>query len=43
VKWGAMQQGLRIVILALAVVLAGLVAQPARAEAPPLPTSMAHA
>jgi lysophospholipase L1-like esterase len=36
-----MQRGLRIVISALAVVLAGLVAQPARAEAPPLPTSMA--
>jgi hypothetical protein len=31
----------RIGIVTLAVVLAGLVAQPAQAEAPPLPTSMA--
>jgi hypothetical protein len=31
----------RIVVLALVVILAGLVAQPARAEAPPLPASMA--
>jgi lysophospholipase L1-like esterase len=31
----------RIVVLALVVILVGLVAQPARAEAPPLPASMA--
>jgi hypothetical protein len=36
-----MYRAARIGIMALVVILAGLVAQPARAEAPPLPASMA--
>jgi hypothetical protein len=36
-----MHRAARIGIMALVVILVGLVAQPARAEAPPLPASMA--
>jgi lysophospholipase L1-like esterase len=36
-----MHRGLRIVIVGLAVILAGMIPQPARAESPPLPSSMA--
>jgi lysophospholipase L1-like esterase len=36
-----MHRAARIVVLTLVVILVGLVAQPARAEAPPLPASMA--
>jgi hypothetical protein len=41
VRRKAMHRAARIGIMALVVILVGLVAQPARAEAPPLPASMA--
>jgi hypothetical protein len=36
-----MPRGGRILVVALAVVVAGLAARPARAESPPLPSSIA--